>query len=412
MSKQGLFYLYAFSILLVMCATNNLLFTWFLPKGLVSAIGIVVPLLYISNTKCDLRKTNLILCFIWGIICLYQVVNRGISSVASLSSRLGMFMCVASVIVIPMSQKKELLRYITKGIAIIVAISLPPWILHLLGVPLPHSKVFLMDDGVHWVTNYYFFLAGDEYNVLKFPRFRGLFVEGGQCAPVCVFLYFANMGVKLGWQKVVFLTALILSFSLAGYVSFTICYILYSVMIAKRYKLLKTSLFFVFVISSFTYVSVNEKSPFNELIIQRLAYDDEKGIAGNNRTTEYAELRFLILMNSSDRYFGLGRELAHSEDKWTDDSSGIKKFILWNGLIGTFLVFLFVIMLVWYNRCPLAVVLGLCAIMNFIVRDLLLSPMWITIVILGIFVLFNRYIKEENKTTCTVVKNKKQNSYS
>ena len=387
MSNRNYFYFYAFTILLFMCFSYHMLFTWYIPKELVIFLSVSVPLLYMGRIKCDTQFSNSLLCVLWGVFTLYIVLTQELYSFMALFRKLGEFLCVVSVILLPIKQKQKLLAFVTIGLSIIIAISLPPWILHLIGIPLPHTKPFLLENGFHWVTNYYFFLAGDEFNVLKFPRFRGMCVEGGHVAPICVFLYLANDGKLLKWQKITLLSAIILSFSLAAYCTFIICYLLKSVFYTHKYRLVKLSAIVVLLFGSVYYFNnpINQNNPFYNLIIQRLEYDDEKGIAGNNRTTDYLNQKYKELMKSDRKYVGLGKELRI--DNWTNDSSGIIKFIVWNGLIGTSMFFLMMFILLLYRRSYMSFVLWFCAIMNFLARDLLTNQMWIIIVILGVFVL-------------------------
>lgn len=393
MPNRNFFYFYALSILLVMCASYSLMFTWSIPRVFIIVLSVFAPLLYLCKIKCDTRLSNILLCALWGIVVYYMMFARGISGSVAFFRRLGEVLCVVSIILLPIGQKKELLRFVTIGVSAIVAFSLPAWILHLIGVPLPHTSPFLLEDGYHWVTNYYFFLAGDEYNVLKFPRFRGMFVEGGQVAPVCVFLYFANNRQLPIWQKICLFSAIILSFSLAGYITFVICYVLHSLLNPQnKYRILKTFLFLSVIMGMFVFFNnpQNQNNPLYSLIIKRLEADDEKVIVGYNRTSEYVDYRYQQIMKSDDRYIGVGKELR--EDNWSNDSSGIKKFVIWNGLIGASLVALFMLILLLNHRSYMSFVMWFCAIMNFLVRDLLTNPMWMNIVILGVFMLHKDYL--------------------
>lgn len=393
MKNKPLFYFYAFSVILMMCYSNNMLFTWYIPRMVIIVLSIIAPLMYMSFTKCDNRVPNVFLCLLWAIIIMYVVFTRRIFSFISLFRKIGELLCVISVILLPSEQKKELLRIVTLCLTIIIAISLVPWILYLLGVPLPHSGPILLENGFHWVTNYYFFLSGEELNSLKFPRFRGMFIEAGQIATVCVFLYFANNKKLRLWQKITLIAAIVLSFSLAAYLTFMLCFALTIILNPRnKFKIISTGLLFAVVIGVLSYFNnpQHQNNAFYNLIVERLLYDEEKGIAGNNRSSEYVEYRYEQLMNSKDKYIGLGRELNsafRTNDNWTNDSSGIRKFIIWNGLIGTALVFLYMLVLLLQHRSYGSFVIWVCVVANFLVRDLLLTPMWMIITILGVFVL-------------------------
>ena len=124
MKNKPLFYFYAFSVILMMCYSNNMLFTWYIPRMVIIVLSIIAPLMYMSFTKCDNRVPNVLLCLLWAIIIMYVVFTRRIFSFISLFRKIGELLCVISVILLPSEQKKELLRIVTLCLTIIIAISL------------------------------------------------------------------------------------------------------------------------------------------------------------------------------------------------------------------------------------------------------------------------------------------------
>ena len=83
------------------------------------------------------------------------------------------------------------------------------------------------------------------------------------------------------------------------------------------------------------------KNVINEAIISRLEVDEEKGIAGNNRTSEAMDEQYVSFLASPDIVFGL------RDRKKLEFGVGYKAYLLKNGLIG---MILFIVFLLWIAR--------------------------------------------------------------
>ena len=120
-------------------------------------------------------------------------------------------------------------------------------------------------------------------------------------------------------------------------------------------------------------------------------------ISGYNRTGDNFEIHYANLMSSSDKYFGARDELTQG-DNWTVQASGYKKFIVNHGIVGFALVILLLVILLRNNWCFASVVFFTIVLLAFIVRDLLTSPLWLTIAIIGMYIIGSEVEKKETPT--------------
>jgi len=371
-----------------MCSTMNLSFTWAIPGGIVLLLGLISSAIFIITSK-DLKNTtsNINLCIVLGFLCLILIFLFPQFSVGAIRY-FSLWLCSCSIILLPPDKKQKLLSIFTTGTVAIVTISLPAWILYLLGFPLPHGDTFLYENGFHHLTNYNFFLLNGAPGEQLIPRFTGMFLEPGQLATPCAFLIFANECNFKKIKVVILALAVLFSFSLIGYGILIGGLLLDSFLTARKHRFL-IAIFLLLFISVFTILSIqkgNEDNPFYSLIISRLEYSDEKGITGNNRTTAFFDVRYEQMMDSSDKYFGIAKEIDRDND-WTSNTSGVKKFILMYGLVSLCLLSIFFLMLFVNNRCVKSFVFVVVVVVGFFPRSMLLSPYWLFICLTAIPVL-------------------------
>ena len=158
---------------------------------------------------------------------------------------------------------------------------------------------------------------------------------------------------------------------------------------SKKHRVFKTmlSVFAIAGISFYFSNSENEDDPITTLIVYRLQFDEEKGISGNNRTNSYFDSQYEQLMSSSDRYWGIHQQLKEGEN-WTYNTSGYKKAIVHQGIIGLF-ISLLILFLLFYNNRNLATMSFLVIVVTaYLVRDLMMSPLWMSIAIVGFYLLY------------------------
>ena len=401
--KDKFLYIYIICICLYIFNRANALWFEKMPELTIYFITIVVSLLKIVNgtVKLEYRRLSLIMIlFVFSLMMAFVWYYNGIMSLIWV---MAFFLAMTSVIMLPIGEKRYLLKVLTNCFVIILLISIPAWILYLVGFQLPHSNLIYHSNGFHIFYDYYFFRLSAKTQFALFPRFSSIFLEPGQLATPCAFLWFLN-GANFSRKNIILLVGLILSFSLIGYGLMIAGFITARLYRSARYRLVKVVFALIAVIAVSLYFSRNENSddPVKTFIVSRLEYDTEKVITGNNRTSEYFDIRYELLMKSSDKYWGIYKELKEG-DNWTYNCSGYKKFIVHRGIIG-FAVFLtFIFLLFWYNRCLSSFVFLILLLAGFFVRDMLQTPLWLSIAILG-FYIFYRDSKTESMRNGNVIK--------
>ena len=198
--------------------------------------------------------------------------------------------------------KHNLYSFFHIGLAILVGVSLIGWGLYLVGVPLPHYSVGYGSDSSmngyqYYFDNYYFFLLNQD-TVFRYiiPRFSAVFLEPGYLGCLMSILLFSDRfqfgkGHRINF---IFLVALIMSFSLAGWLLALFAFIMnrLSTQSGRVFWLL----FIIVTISfgaNFFRDYKNGNNIVNESILMRLEYDkQDSSIAGYNRSSESLDYFF------------------------------------------------------------------------------------------------------------------------
>lgn len=238
--------------------------------------------------------------------------------------------------------KTELLRFITKAFSIIIFISILIYLLAFI-VNLPNLGYYKIDGDDFYPTyiNYLFYIKSTSFE--DFYRFNGPFREPGHFAIIAVFLIYANRyNFKNNNSLKIILFGLILSLSLAGWVLYIVGLAVLNINKMKRLSIgiLGVSIIFLF------FINYNGgDNVINQLIIQRLAFDKEKGIVGNNRFNQKTDYYFEKIKESDD--FWIGNE----EDAIKNHvgGAGYKIYIIRKGFISALLVLLLYIYLMPKN---------------------------------------------------------------
>ena len=238
------------------------------------------------------------------------------------------------------SFKNEIITYIENVMIILLApaivIFLLRFIVSLPYIPMVHTDSF-GNDPYGLLQNYIFLIHHAEAiaDLASFPRFCGPFLEPGQLATFLAFLLFV---LKFDFSKksrYILLIALLFSFSLAGYVL-----ALVGVMMQKSHSIKKIiPLFLFFGIVYVVGINYNNgNNLLNNYILVRLEYDEEKGIAGNDRSSTVTNDIYenYVLKNPEYLLFGW--------DKYRNDAiggSGYKTYIVRHGVFSLIFIFMF-----------------------------------------------------------------------
>lgn len=174
--------------------------------------------------------------------------------------------------------------------------------------------------------------------------FTGFCVEPGYFSFLCVcMLALDNFNLKKK-KSIVFVAAILLSLSLEGYLLLVMGIVLYSISNAVNVrKVLIYLLGFILIAAVFIYYVSNYNGGNNivaEKIFQRLVFDEELGIAGNNRECEMASFIVDRYFYSNDVWFGIGKEEFYNVLQQYDyDISSWRLFVVVYGAIYTVIAF-------------------------------------------------------------------------
>ena len=337
MSKVLSYKLYCFFLLLMILWSQHAWFTWGLDSNkilgyFVYVLFLWITLVYKKKNKISIafekKETTALLLFGLGLLL-------SMDSIKSLPANILIYYPLL-IIVSDKKNSTSCLDTLSKIIGIIVAIGIIPYLLWLNDTLSIVGKPIAYDMDYDIFTNYYLFIAAP--TAFTGYRYHSVFLEPGYLGTMCaLFLYINNYNLKK-YYNVFFLVALILSLSLAGYVLAVIGYFLY-VGIQKR-SIVK-ALFFVGVIGSiFFFVAQFDDgdSDVNNLIVERLKYDEEKGISGNDRFGENTERLYQQTLNSWDFLFGIDKNTFYASKL---EGSGYKIYIIHYGIISYILIWAF-----------------------------------------------------------------------
>ena len=239
------------------------------------------------------------------------------------------------------SEKKRLLIWWTNFYATILVISLIAWLLTWTGL-LPNYGTISSTAQNHIYTNYIFCLKGFIYVY----RFHSVFLEPGHVAMIAVFTLYAN---KFNFRKPAVLALLIctlFTLSLAGYVLLLMGFIFCRIQKTKfSWILIKNTLVVLFILGGIILggKSYNGgRNLLNELIFERLEFDEDKGFSGNNRFSRQTDILFERAFKTGEIVSGMSSEKYKRLHDLDDiHGAGYKLYMLERGIIGTVLIFLF-----------------------------------------------------------------------
>jgi hypothetical protein len=347
LTKQDLMLILLLKISLLLVFLKSLFawFLWELNPYIVAAISIFFSILFCiaRPSYFPLKKEIFISVLLLVLVEFYCV--RG-SNINGYFGTLLTTIPIIFVLLLKDTIKIDLLFFLTSAIALILFVSLCAWILFLAGVQLPYSVVNF-NDGQYWYNNYFFFL----YNLNPseiIPRFSGIFLEPGHLGVITSFLLFANHFALKRKEVLVLLVVTIFTFSLAAYLLLAISISVFLLMKSKK-PFFYFALWLSFIlIGYYFFVTLNHGDNIvNNLIIERLQVVDGD-LAGNNRFSSSMDSYFEGFLKSDNLYTGISNSKYESLD--LGPNAGYKVFFLQNGILGTSLLFLFYLSLVFSNK--------------------------------------------------------------
>ena len=227
--------------------------------------------------------------------------------------------------------------FMAKTLAVLMCISIPFYVMFLLGYPLPHYHI-ANKELMYSYENYTFFLLDDRAALSLIPRFHSVFLEPGHLGTFSAFMLMAQIGRWGKWYNVILFVTTFMTFSLAAYV--LLAMILFISAWVRRKAILGKIIFIISLLAAVVVVSLfynKGENMVNGLIVQRLTIDDEGRLTGDNRVTETFEKEFNKFIVSDDLL--LGKEYKALKYGW--GNSGFRVFMYDFGLISLLFVLAF-----------------------------------------------------------------------
>ena len=249
-----------------------------------------------------------------------------------------------------LSLRYELLTKLAQWLAVtmgcILAVSIPYYMLFLLGYDLPNVSLENEELGYSYF-NYFFFLLDNRFTAIIIPRFSSVFLEPGHLGSVCVYLLATQIGRWKKWYCILLMTAIVLSFSLAAYI-FMIIMAFMSMWIRGKRIVVSLTIFIALLVTGgvYAYFYNNGNNMVNELILSRLEVDEDGKLVGDNRVTEEFQDEFDDFLESDDILFGR----KYENEKYGWGNSGFRVFTYDNGFVGVMLVIVFYLLAIHRSR--------------------------------------------------------------
>ena len=209
--------LYVFSMCLLIYAVAEVSWLMSIPRQPLYVLVSVVALIKMVQKGACLSKGRKGFILVWFIYCMMPIlVVRG--SLFFAFYYILLFFVMSSVVMLTVDEMKYLLKVITNCFVVILVISFFGWILYLVGFPLSYTGPHYHEDNFHIYDDYFFFTVGSS-STSENARFSSIFLEPGQMATPCAFLFHLNTRNDriFRFRNVIMLVAIIISFSLIAY---------------------------------------------------------------------------------------------------------------------------------------------------------------------------------------------------
>jgi hypothetical protein len=339
-------------------------------------------------------QNNIVLCAFFVIIQFYNYFFTLDQTVITMLDCVIATFCTCGLLILTDNIKIDILNFCTKVLGIILLISIPAWILYLLGFSWSHYVSSDSGSEFYIHANYYFFVVSAKpQDIIDIQRFMSMFLEPGHLATICCFFLFINKFNFRRWEVWLMFIAILLSLSLAGYGLFIGGVIFYLILYNKHYKKYLSVFLLLIVILSVFFINLNEgDNVINEKIISRLVFEDGE-MSGNNRFTQRFESHYAKYIKSDDIYWGIGQKLKSIDVKynWLFASAGWKKNLVTHGIIGISMVLIFYFLLLFVKWSYAGFFFFIVFFIANCIRDYPLREYWLYTFILALPLLQRQY---------------------
>lgn len=373
-------------------------YAWFgflLPGNIIPALVSVFMVVCFAFGNFNLKFTPRVYSLL-GILLLYFLYSTFILGIPYGIIQLTSYFPAILIFMLEPAKQLDLLKYITRWIGILLIIDLIGFGLTFF-ISLPHSDFVPagMEDHYGVYENYLLFIkrTAFETNAFTIVRFSGPFIEPGHLSMVCGTLLFANRyRTKENPLLWVYIIAILISLSLAGYVILLAGILLCRV--KNIYTVIISLAFGVGIWAVFAYGWNSGNNPVNKMIFERLEYDEDKGIKGNNRTLIQTDYYFNHSIQDGTFWLGVR---SQKEQKLKIRGAGYKIFILKYGIVAVaFVAWIYLLLIAPKSNKRYAISFFILIVMLFLQRAYPWAYSWLLPYVLGIGITHGKSFNELN----------------
>lgn len=335
MSKQrdNFLLVFATGIYLLMLHSMNAWFLWNIDRMWLEVITLMIGVvLVIRNRKTyHFSKGSQILVLLFSLAILWN-------------SKLGLgfilMLPISFFIMFGLSKQslKKMLQWWTNLYAFILAVSLIGWVLSWSNILPSFGTIAHPAHDNYSYTNYILCIRGSFYDI----RFNSIFLEPGHTAMIAAFTLFVNKFNLKSKAVMTILISTVFTFSLAGYILMFLGYCIIALQSLKVKQIVRKVIPYILILSVVYYTGItyqNGNNLFNELILERMQIDDEKGFSGNNRTGELTDNTYESFIKTPEVMTGLSpQKYSKYVNSGFIEGAGYKLYVMQKGIIGVLFV--------------------------------------------------------------------------
>lgn len=390
MKKPKLLIIFELMLFLEMLSGAYPWFFWNINTNYLYVLFAIIALLYLKANRLKLKITSNIGV---GFIILFLGTLISVDS-QTINEKIYRICCFIPILAIASDTNncRNIFETIAKWFAIILV---PSMLLHVLFLIIGFPPSLIIINPIvpdNYIYFNYFILVKNIIMSDYELRFCSIFLEPGYLGTLLSFLLYIGKFDFKKFYNIVFLLALVLTLSLAGYVIAGIAWIFIKFQEGKSLKrLAQVAMVFSAIYFGGTYYN-GGNNILNNNIISRLQYDQDTGIAGNNRTSHMADDYFENLTNSGEILTGIGakrvRQINGGGTKGADFNdqirgAGYKIFFITNGIIQAVIILLGYLFFIGNTDVKYGIGFLLLIIITFIQAAYPLSTSWLIPFVFG-----------------------------
>lgn len=335
-------WLFYAGILIAFFGTLTPWFLWPIARyvNFLAAVPIAASLMFSSHIRENIfTRTDyalpLITCF---ALQLMMALTSG-KNIFGLIVILFIMMIFLSLLRLDKKEIQPLGDMLAKSMACLLAVSIPFYLLYLLGFNLPHSHIVPADWDYSY-ENYRFFLVDDRAITDLIPRFHSVFLEPSHLGMACIGLLYCQIGRWNTWRCRILFLAIALSFSLAAYICLVVLLFSSAWMKGKAVvgKLIMLGAFCATIVVGSIFYNKGDNL-VNVLIVQRMTVGSDGKFEGDNRTSDLFTKEYEKMVDNGEVFLGKGMEAMARFGG--SGNSGYRVFLYTYGLVSVFFVLLF-----------------------------------------------------------------------